>query len=374
MGPYGDAAIMVFNPGAAGNVTVDLSMLPASFYGTVPYDLLQLEAVGPALLRKPSDVLPLAAPWTVQMGAGEMRFYSGFSLGVFAPRQGKKTNCRADDQYSKPAQSTTLQGCFLECRSDSQCENVFVEYSEVVWMEKPKAVQCTLLGAISNPASACDQGTGTLVTKLPGARSCASRWESSGKLAPLAPGAPPVPPGPPCVPDPPSPPPSPPSPPPPPTRYITESGKNCYAKHGGIQIDNDPATGLTAAQCQARCDADEACDCVSYEAADQICFKRAACVPRLCEADAAYDVYMKNQTYGRAAGRNCYGGHGGTQIDNDPATGFTAAQCQARCDADAACDCVTYMPSQQQCWKRAACVPSKFEVDDAYDVYVKTEA
>merc|ERR1712151_163824 len=120
------------------------------------------------------------------------KFFSGFSLGVFAPRKGKKTNCKADDQYSKPA-TGTLQTCFLECFSDSRCENVFVEYLDIHWMEKPKDVKCTLLGPVKDPASSCQQGTGTLIKKLPGARSCADDW--SGVVPPLAAGAPTVLPG-----------------------------------------------------------------------------------------------------------------------------------------------------------------------------------
>ena len=54
----------------------------------------------------------------------------------------------------------------LECLSDAQCENVFVEHVDVVWTEKPADVTCTLLGAVDDPAAACDEGTGTLVTKL----------------------------------------------------------------------------------------------------------------------------------------------------------------------------------------------------------------
>merc|ERR1712110_1227899 len=118
----------------------------------------------------------LSQSWTVEMGAGEMKFFSGFSLGVFAPRRGKKSNCKADDQYIKKASGVTLQSCFLECLSDSQCENVFVDYVDIHWMEKPPAVSCTLLGKIKNPATSCETGTGTLVSRLVGARSCAHLW------------------------------------------------------------------------------------------------------------------------------------------------------------------------------------------------------
>lgn len=37
MGPHGDAALMVFNPGSAQAITVDLSALPAAMYGNNPH-------------------------------------------------------------------------------------------------------------------------------------------------------------------------------------------------------------------------------------------------------------------------------------------------------------------------------------------------
>ena len=129
------------------------------------------------------------------MQAMEMRFFGGFSLGVFAPRMGKKGSCKADDQYWKAAGNKTLQGCFLACQEDSQCENVFVPFVDIVYMEKPPPVQCMLLGAIKDPSAACTEGTGTLINKLPGARSCAHTW--TGADTPLAMGAPPLAVGPP---------------------------------------------------------------------------------------------------------------------------------------------------------------------------------
>jgi hypothetical protein len=147
-----------------------------------------------------TDTPPLAKVWTVPMGAGAMKFYGGFSLGVFAPRQGKKMSCKADDQYSKKARGTTLQACFLECASDSKCENVFVDFVDIQWRETPPPVSCTLLGAVKDPSTACKEGTGTLINQLPGARSCAHLWdESAGESAPPAHGAPVVLPGPPSM-------------------------------------------------------------------------------------------------------------------------------------------------------------------------------
>jgi len=190
MGPAGDAALLVFNPGTSANITIDLSMLPSSVLGVVPQDLLATDG---SVQITP----PLSASWTVEMGAKEMKFFSGFSLGVFAPRQGKKMSCTADDQYSKKATSSTLQGCFLECLADNQCGNVFVEYVDIIYMESPPALSCTLLGVVADPSASCAEGTGTLVKKLPGARSCAHLWD--GEEAPVALGAAPMEPGPPSA-------------------------------------------------------------------------------------------------------------------------------------------------------------------------------
>ena len=35
--------------------------------------------------------------------------------------------------------------------------------------------------------------------------------------------------------------------------YKTYAHENCYGGHGGVQIDDDPLPGLTAAKCQQRC-------------------------------------------------------------------------------------------------------------------------
>merc|ERR1712232_744098 len=55
-------------------------------------------------------------------------------------------------------------------------------------------------------------------------------------------------------------------------------------------------------------------------------------------------------------------------------TGLSVEQCEARCDADATCDCVTYRSDLKDCWKRAACVESEFETLAAYDVYMRQRA
>eukprot|EP01051_Picozoa_sp_SAG22_P000015 SAG22_NODE_1_length_62449_cov_158.689270_15_plen_230_part_00 len=170
MGPKGDAAIIIFNPGAAQTVTVDLSMLPPSVFGSVPMNLF---GGGATPAKDGTAPPPLAKSWAVEMKAGEFAAFSGFSLGVFAPRRGKKAACKPADGHNKPAAADTLQGCFLECAKDKRCENVLLQYMDVVWLEKPPAAKCTLLGAVKDPSTGCTAGNGTLVAKL-SARQAAS--------------------------------------------------------------------------------------------------------------------------------------------------------------------------------------------------------
>lgn len=163
MGPRGDACVLVYNPGVAQHVTIDLSALPISLLTgrTVPYDLFAAADDHHARLTP-----PLAARWTIWMGAGEARAYGGFRLGVFAPRAGKRRACVPDDAYSRVSTNHTLQTCFLECLHDARCANVLVEHARVLWMRPPPQLTCTILGAIAEPGDACTHGTATLVTKL----------------------------------------------------------------------------------------------------------------------------------------------------------------------------------------------------------------
>lgn len=75
-------------------------------------------------------------------------------------------------------------------------------------------------------------------------------------------------------------------------------------------------------------------------------------------------------------GKTAYSGHGGTEIDSDATapTGLTVASCEARCDADAACSCVSFQPSIGKCWRRGSCVPSQFGTDSQFNTHVKGSA
>lgn len=156
-GPRGDAALLLYNPGAAQKISVDLRLLPSSVYGTVPYDLFSKQDF---LLQ--TGAPPLAESWEVEMAAGEFKAYAGFSLGVFPPHKGKKAACQADDRYSRPAVGDTLQACFLECLQDVKCKNVFIDYVDMTdhLCVRAAPVNCTLMGAIEDPSAACKAGTG----------------------------------------------------------------------------------------------------------------------------------------------------------------------------------------------------------------------
>ena len=164
LGPHGDAAIVIFNPGAAQSLTVGLSLLPPALLASkiVPIDLFTNASAG----------TPLAANWTVAMKAASFAAFGFRGLGVFAPRTGKYQACTASDGYSKASPAaTTLQSCFLQCKQDMRCKNVFIDMKALPrWLEKPGPISCTLLGAVASTKSACPKtGSGTLV-KMLGAR------------------------------------------------------------------------------------------------------------------------------------------------------------------------------------------------------------
>lgn len=79
----------------------------------------------------------------------------------------------------------------------------------------------------------------------------------------------------------------------------------------------------------------------------------------------------KKHNYTRYAGKNCYNGHGGTEIDKNGTPNLSVSQCTERCDADSECSCVTYQPSTSTCWKRGACEPGAFAQMAGYDTYAK---
>ena len=70
--------------------------------------------------------------------------------------------------------------------------------------------------------------------------------------------------------------------------------------------------------------------------------------------------------------KNAYSGNGAVNIDWSGVRPYTADECKARCNEDAACECITYRASDSTCWKRRDCAPANFaDGDNIYDVYEK---
>jgi len=133
---------------------------------------------------------------------------------------------------------------------------------------------------------------------------------------------------------------------------------------------NAPFTGLSVAQCIAKCDGDEACGCVTYQAGQ--CWRRSSCQPAKFEYGTEYSTYSKAKGYSTYSSSNSYDGHGGVEIDSDKSapTGLSQAACKARCDADQKCSCVTFKPSSGTCWKRGSCEPTAFASQPSFETFV----
>ena len=105
------------------------------------------------------------------------------------------------------------------------------------------------------------------------------------------------------------------------------------------------------------------------------------------QPDPGPDPLTPPPAYNLYSGANAYTGHGATDIDSSPVAQQTVAQCTARCDADANCNCVTFMPygtttigsdgaaapALGACWKRSQCQPAGFATDGKYDVYLNAK-
>jgi len=165
-----------------------------------------------------------------------------------------------------------------------------------------------------------------------------------------------------------------PAPPAPPVikGYNFFAGANSFSGHGGTDIDANPIDGLSIEGCTARCDADNTCSCITYQPSTKQCWKRLGCSPQQFDYHTDYQVYMKAVGYSTYTHANAYVGHGGTDIDDDKSapSGLTTEQCQARCDADTACGCVTWQSAGGKCWKRSTCEASQFQASLGFDTFV----
>ena len=115
--------------------------------------------------------------------------------------------------------------------------------------------------------------------------------------------------------------------------YNFYEASNCYNGHGGTEMDNSvPFTTADAASCTAKCDESKECSCVTFDAASNHCWRRSKCEPagfQKVQPDT-YNTYVKAVGYSTYPAQNCYGGHGGTEIDSDATApiGLTTAQCK----------------------------------------------
>ena len=165
-----------------------------------------------------------------------------------------------------------------------------------------------------------------------------------------------------------------------PKNYNLYPSKNAYVGHGASKdIDNNPIVNQTVEQCTARCDSDASCSCVTYRYAATLgggdCWKRAQCEPFGFDIDSEYNVYTKSNQYITWNNLNACVGHGASKnIDVNPIANQTVEQCTTRCDSDASCSCVTYLPvngTKGDCWKRAGCIPPNFASQSNVFTYVK---
>ena len=70
-------------------------------------------------------------------------------------------------------------------------------------------------------------------------------------------------------------------------------------------------------------------------------------------------------------GRNCFRGHGATEIDDLPVLkSATPVECMVRCEADESCTAVVFRPTGGWCWRRKDIQLGKCVRGDAFDLYV----
>ena len=88
------------------------------------------------------------------------------------------------------------------------------------------------------------------------------------------------------------------------------------------------------------------------------------------------DQQLDSGDYAGHVGMNCFTGHGGVNIDSGSAARTLAlADCEAWCDATAACTCVvqgaTAAAEASKCWRRSACTPTGCASDSKYNTFIK---
>jgi len=83
-------------------------------------------------------------------------------------------------------------------------------------------------------------------------------------------------------------------------------------------------------------------------------------------------------TWSKHMGKNCYRGHGATNIDTFPVGKRTLADCEKSCDESAACTGITIKWSLNgeptNCWRRSNINIAACDSGDGYDTWTKTPA
>lgn len=79
------------------------------------------------------------------------------------------------------------------------------------------------------------------------------------------------------------------------SKYNPYADKNCYDGQGGTSIDDDDSApeGISAEDCQSRCDVDGSCGCVTFQPSLGKCWKRSACNAAYFVASSGYTVFVK---------------------------------------------------------------------------------
>lgn len=89
-----------------------------------------------------------------------------------------------------------------------------------------------------------------------------------------------------------------------PNTYDSHAGRNCYNGHGAVSIDDEwsAITGIDAAACQRRCDANALCDCVTYSVSvdgatpASRCWMESHCQLDKCAVDDHFIVFVKQRS------------------------------------------------------------------------------
>jgi len=75
--------------------------------------------------------------------------------------------------------------------------------------------------------------------------------------------------------------------------YTLYSGRNCDTSQGAVAELGSGFAVSSATQCVRRCHSDWSCDCVVFDTAGSICFKKRGCDPTNFYASTGYDAYVR---------------------------------------------------------------------------------